>query len=126
MTVLDLNGFNQTVSGLTGADGAGGSSLGVVTNSATGTSTLTHTGSSTFAGRLQDGGAGKVVALVKSTGGTLSLTGSNSYTGGTTINAGVLNYGNVASLGTGAVTFTGNATLRAGVAHTPASLHSAC
>jgi fibronectin-binding autotransporter adhesin len=92
-TSLDLNGFSQTVSGLTGADGAGGSSLGVVTNSASGTATLTHTGSSTFAGQLQDGGAGRVLALVKSTGGLLTLTGSNSYSGATTISAGTLALG---------------------------------
>ncbi len=120
-TFLDLNGFNQTVAGLTGGELAAGLPGGVVTNSATGTSTLTHTGSSTFAGQLQDGGAGRVLALVKSTGGMLTLTGSNNYSGGTQINAGVLNYGNTAALGTGMVNFTNNGTLQAGVTGTVAN-----
>ena len=109
LTVLDLNGFNQTVSGLTGADGAGGSSLGVVTSTALGTATLTHTGSSTFAGRLQDGGAGQLLALTKSTGGLLTLSGSNTFTGATGVSGGRLLV--TGALGNTAVSVTGSGAL---------------
>jgi autotransporter-associated beta strand protein len=49
------------------------------------------------------------------------LSGSNSYSGGTQVNSGVLNYTNSYALGTGNVTFTGPGTLQAGVSGTLAS-----
>jgi autotransporter-associated beta strand protein len=88
--VFDLNGQNQTVAGLTGLAGTGGGAVGIVTNSATGTSTLTHTGSSTFDGIIRDGGSGRIVALTKTTGGVLTLTGSNNFTGATSVTGGTL------------------------------------
>ena len=55
--------------------------------------------------------------LTKTGAGTLTLTNaSNSHSGGLTINAGTVNYGQLAAIGTGAVTFSGNATLQAGIA----------
>src|SRR5262249_24292271 len=84
--ILDLNGRNEGVGGLSGD--------GVVTNNATGTTTLTigaaGTGSGTFTGSIQDGSAGKKVAVVKNGAGTLNFDGTNSYTGGTTVNGGAL------------------------------------
>lgn len=56
-------------------------------------------------------------ALNKEGGGRLTLSNAgNNYVGGTTINAGILNYSEVAALGTGAVSFTANATLESGIA----------
>ena len=50
--------------------------------------------------------------LTKTTAATLTLTGLNTYTGGTTLNAGILSFAN-GSLGTvGTVDFAGNATLQ--------------
>jgi autotransporter-associated beta strand protein len=82
---FDLNGNSETFAILSG----GGS---VVDNTAAGTSvTLTlGNGSSTFSGSLQNSGTGATLGLVKSGTGTLTLSGANSYTGGTTIGNGTV------------------------------------
>jgi autotransporter-associated beta strand protein len=85
---FDLNGRNQTVAGLSGGSGT---VKGLVTNTlAATTRTITVTGSSTFDGIIQNGALTALTALTKSTGGTLTLTGVNTYTGDTTVSAGAL------------------------------------
>jgi autotransporter-associated beta strand protein len=87
---LDLGGFNQTVSSLSGS--------GTVTNSGVNSAILTNQGaSSTFSGVIQDG-ASLTGLTQNSAGNTLTLTGTNTYTGETTIAAGTL------ALGTNGVT----------------------
>lgn len=82
----DLNGFNQTLTGITTA----GTGTHVVTNGgAVGTSTLTHAGTSVFDGVIQDG-LTATVAVTKSTGGTLTLSGANTYSGATMVTGGTL------------------------------------
>ncbi len=103
---LDLSGYNQSIGGL--ADG--GVSTGIV-QSTGGSAILTTTGSGTFSGKLQNG-TGTLGLTVGGTG-TQILTGSNTYTGPTTINAGAtLQIGNntaVVSLPSGqGVTDNGN------------------
>ena len=93
--IFDLNALNQTVSGLAGGSGV---VPGVVTNTTTGTGTLTVSGTSTFDGNIQDGGAGKVVALTKSNNGTLALTGVNTQTGPTLITGGALRQSSATAL----------------------------
>jgi autotransporter-associated beta strand protein len=74
---LDLFGAKQTVASLSGS--------GSVTNSGTSTSTLAVSGStsSTFSGTIGDGLS--QVALAVSGSATLYLSGTNTYTGGTTV-----------------------------------------
>jgi autotransporter-associated beta strand protein len=104
-----LNGFNVALNGLTGA--------GNVVNDATSTArTLTvgyNNATSIFAGAIKDNtGTGGTVALTKTGGGILTLSGTNNtYTGGTIISAGTLKAGADNTLpygaGTGDVTVTG-------------------
>ncbi len=66
---------------------------------------------------IADNGAG-VLTLVKSGVGTLTLSGINTYTGGTVLNAGTVRINNANSFGasTGTVTVNGNSQITAPVA----------
>ena len=90
--IFQLNNQNETLAGLVSTGGAGIVENG---NASAGTSTLTlnfASGTQTFSGILQDnGGSGSgILALTKDGAGTQALTGTSTYTGVTTINAGVL------------------------------------
>ena len=100
---VDLNGFNQEVSGLTD-NGNQGSDNGI-TNTGTTTSILTvnQAGNSTFAGNIgtpdQSGPGTNIIArgpdlnnisFVKDGAGSLRLTGNETYTGSTTGTGGTL------------------------------------
>ena len=118
---LDLNGHNLTISGLAGS--------GFVENNGGSNSILTvNTGSSsyTYAGIIQNGSGAQTIGLTKTGTGTLRLTGANTYTGVTTINAGTLQVGDgyylaypsytyiggtTGTLGTGDVVINANGTL---------------
>jgi len=71
--------------------------------------TLNDTGLSLFFGTIQDGGisGGTGGSLTKNGVGIEALIGASTYTGGTTINAGVLGVGNSHALGNGSVTLNG-------------------
>jgi autotransporter-associated beta strand protein len=88
---LDLGGFSQEVTALAVGSGAVGASQIVGNSSTTSASTLIYSnvGSSTFGGTIQDvlGAGTETVALAVSTG-SLILTGTNTYSGGTTIGSG--------------------------------------
>ena len=76
---FNLNGFNQTVTGLSG--------IGTVTSSAGATFTVNTTGDNPFGGTL----AGALSLAVSGTGTlTLNLNGVNVYTGSTILNGGTL------------------------------------
>jgi uncharacterized delta-60 repeat protein len=106
-----LNGKSETVGGLVGSGGAG-----IVENNTSGTSTLTLDVNSTnrdFSGILQDGVSG-TLALTKTGTATQTLSGTNTYTGATTVSAGILNIQNATGLGTaaGGTTVSNGATLQ--------------
>jgi autotransporter-associated beta strand protein len=86
---LDLNGFSETINGL--------SSAGTVDNTAASTpATLTVSAGSVFNGTLQDSGAN--LAFVKAGNTDFTMAGNNTYSGGTTITAGRLFIANPGSL----------------------------
>ena len=110
--IFDLNGRSEAVNGLTGA------STGSITNGGNTPVTLTvgaGNGAGGFAGVISDG-ATAATALVKAGAGAQSLTGSNTFTGGTTVDAGTLSLGFGGNIGTLAassvVTVNANGTLR--------------
>jgi fibronectin-binding autotransporter adhesin len=95
--ILRLNGFSNTILSLAG-DGT------VQNNHASTAVTLTagDATDTTFSGTLQNGGAGNL-ALNKTGAGVLTLSGTNTNTGGTTITAGTIRQGvaNALTSGTG-------------------------
>jgi autotransporter-associated beta strand protein len=97
---LDLNGFSNTIGSLAGN--------GIVTNMGATPATLTAGGnnaSSTFSGTVDDGIS--TVQLTKTGTGTLTLSGKNSYSGGTDLNGGILAVNSDTNLGTGLLRFDG-------------------
>ncbi|MCU0779048.1 MAG: autotransporter-associated beta strand repeat-containing protein, partial [Akkermansiaceae bacterium] len=85
--ILDLNGFNQSLAGIL----QGNSTATIGNSSTTADSTLTITGSSNYAGTIVDSVAGgtRRVNLTVS-GGALTLSGANGYSGATTVGNGTL------------------------------------
>ena len=107
--ILDLGGFNQTIGSLAGS--------GTVTNSGVvSPATLTGGGDNTstlFSGIIQNGTS--TTALTKAGSGTLTLSGANTYSGATAINAGTLAGGATNALsGSSAFTVAGGAFLDLG------------
>jgi outer membrane autotransporter protein len=95
--ISQLTNAGMTVGSIAGAAGVGGNLFLGSKNLAVGgngTSTL-------FSGVIQDGGLGGGAggSLTKVGGGTLTLTGANIYTGGTTVSVGVLQLGNGGATG---------------------------
>ena len=100
---LDITGFNTQIGSITGGGATGGNVL-------LGAATLTIGGDNTspaaYAGVISSTGAG---AITKIGSGTTYLSGGNTYTGPTQVNAGTLSVGvaSVGSLGSTAVTVGG-------------------
>jgi autotransporter-associated beta strand protein len=94
---LQLYGFSPTIAGLNG------DSTALIEDGVAGTHTLTVSNASAcaFAGVIQNGAAG-TLALSKSAGGTLTLSGANTYSGPTTIALGTLQISAANNLGSGA------------------------
>src|SRR5271166_6175333 len=90
--VLDLHGFNTSIGSLTGT--------GSVTNNGSTAVILTlgNDNSNTIFSGILENGIIAALGLTKTGTGTLILTGNNTYTGGTTINAGTLALGSGGSI----------------------------
>jgi len=88
---LDLAGNSQQVASLSDySPGNGGSIINSNTSSASVLTLSPTSGSTTFSGMIQGGGTSGAISLVLSGSGTQVLSGSDTYTGGTTIDAGKL------------------------------------
>jgi fibronectin-binding autotransporter adhesin len=111
--LFDLNGNNQVIAGLSGAGGT-------VTSATAATLTVNQSTGTSYSGLL----AG-AMALVKGGSGELILNATNTYTGGTDINGGMLKLGVAAALPiTGGVNINPGGTLdRNGFNITPTSLN---
>jgi autotransporter-associated beta strand protein len=88
--LLDLNGTSQSVSSLAGSGGT------IANNASSGTVTLTigYDSVTIYQGVIEDHSAGSGGAIAISlVGGALTLTGSNTYSGGTSVSGGTLQLG---------------------------------
>lgn len=94
-SILDLNGYNQSILSLAGAGSVtlGGGAL-----------TVNNVAATTYSGVMSGLGS-----LVKNGTGTMTLSGVNTYAGGTTINAGAISIAAATGLGsaTNALTLNG-------------------
>lgn len=104
---LSINGVLNTGTGMVSFGGA------VAIGGARDLTLYAATGDITISGNITNN-AGGASSLTKAGTGTVYLTGSNSYTGMTVINSGVLDVGNLAngSLGTGGLLINGNGILQ--------------
>jgi autotransporter-associated beta strand protein len=112
-SLLEMNGFDLTVNGLTWIAGTGSNARAVGNSSAT-LSTLTVNSATNQAYGATTGNTGGLLTgnlrLVKAGTSTQTLGGANTYTGGTQINAGTLTVTNTTGSGTG----TGSVTVAGG------------
>jgi fibronectin-binding autotransporter adhesin len=99
-SVFDLDGHNLSIPTLSGTGGTIGNLGGGNV-----TLTISDGNTSTFGGVIQN--TTGTLALTRAGTGTLLLTGTNTYSGGTTISGGVLRMGNTSALGSGPLTING-------------------
>ncbi|MGL4942124.1 MAG: autotransporter-associated beta strand repeat-containing protein [Thermoguttaceae bacterium] len=113
---FDANGFDQKLTNL--------AQNGTIINSGRGNAaiTLDNTQATEFTGKIVDGSGGGKTSVVKTGAENLTLSGANTYSGGTQLTAGTLTVGassivdakgviTSGPLGTGTVSVTNNATL---------------
>lgn len=106
-----LNGNSVTTGGLSGTD-----ATAVVQNASSTPATLTvnkASGVSIYNGTLVDGTGGGALTLAKSGSGELSIGGTNTFTGGALVTAGILRSSSNAALGPSGVNVNGGALLGA-------------
>ena len=103
---LNLASYSQTVGSFSGPGGT------IWNNSGAGLATLSvGAGGGTFSGTIADNDGvhtgGSVAVNVTNGGGELTLTGPNTYSGGTTVSGGTLNVVSNTSIGSGPLTMSG-------------------
>ncbi len=89
--VLNLNGNSITVGGLSGMAATGAVLASAVSGTASATLTIGGGGNYNFGGLLNNGGSG-TLSLIKTGSGIQILSGSDQYSGGTTVSGGVLEF----------------------------------
>ena len=99
-------------------DSASSYIVNLTTNVSPGLVTVNATTNYSFGGSFAIGGS---AALVKSGTGTLTVSNVNSFTGGTTLNAGEIDLGSTTPLGTGLVTVNGGTLAAVGSTRTLAN-----
>jgi autotransporter-associated beta strand protein len=100
---LDLNGYNNTIAGLSGSPTSGNN---VMLGGATLTLNTKAASSLNFAGNIVDSGTG-VGAVVMAGSGTQTLSGASTYAGSTIVNSGTLIAGNANAFGRGLLQVSG-------------------
>ncbi len=112
-SIFDLNGFNQTLGGLTRSGAAAGTGGSFITNTGNVEARLTvnQAASTSFSGILQDGAS--ALGLTKSGAGSLTLSGNNTYSA-STILTGVSNNEIVVASNTALGNTIGSTTVGAG------------
>ncbi len=101
-STLDVAANNVAVASIAGVGT-------IANNTSTATNTLVLNGTSSFGGAIVDGSAGGGVAVLVNTGGSLTFTTGNSYSGGSIVAAGAsLILGNVGSAGAGGIIASNN------------------
>ena len=81
------------------------------------TLTINQSTTTTYSGHISDNGT-RVFSIAKDGSGSLTLDFANTYTGGTTLNAGTLVLGDAAAAGTGAITLAGGTLQSSSLTHT--------
>ena len=99
---MDISANSDSVGAITLASGAITGTTGV----------LTGTSYSVQSGSISANLGGSLSAMIKSTSGTVTLSGSNSFGGGTTVNAGTLIVANPNAVGTGGLTINNTALVK--------------
>jgi autotransporter-associated beta strand protein len=105
------SGVGDYLNTIGGLNIAGTGTLAASSTAATISGSLTYASSSnsTYSGVIS--GSGQTVTLGPSAAGTLTLSGSNLYTGGTFVQGGTLKTANPGALGTGGLTLSSGGTL---------------
>ena len=99
---FDMSGCSQQVASLAGAGSVINSSTAIIS-----VLTVNPSSSVTFSGTIAGGGTLGAISLVVNGSGTQVLAASNTYTGGSTLVAGLLCMNNPAAIGTGPLTLAG-------------------
>ncbi|HLX64696.1 MAG TPA: C25 family cysteine peptidase [Planctomycetota bacterium] len=86
-----------------------GGGAGAITSATLGTHTITFAGGINFnASGAIGGGTGTFAIVISNPGGTVTLSGANTFTGGVTLNSGTLTVGSAGALGASTGTFAIN------------------
>ena len=111
--ILNMLGSSKSVKSLAGSGSIFNSMVTTNTNAST-LNIIGTTGSTIFSGVIADGPGTGALGVTKSAGSTQILSGNNSYSGNTTVSAGVLNIQNATALGntTGSTSVSSGAALQ--------------